>query len=63
MALRKIEGLRVNPEQAPAFMPGSRRVDFGMPFFYIRLNKFKLISSEYRSEKVIEIFLIVISEV
>jgi hypothetical protein len=27
MAPREIEGLRVNPEQAQAFRPGSRRVD------------------------------------
>jgi hypothetical protein len=28
MALSEIEGLRVYPEQAQAFRPGSRRVDF-----------------------------------
>jgi len=28
MALREIEGLRVNLEQVPAFRPGSRKVHF-----------------------------------
>ena len=30
-----LSGLRVNPEQAPAFMPGSRGVDMGPLLGYI----------------------------